>query len=737
MRQTLRAAFHLAFATLLLISVAAHAQQPTPKPTTGGRPPRTAKVIAGKPPALKLSQIPIPPLPAFHPQIPVRIQLDNGMVIFLQEDHELPLIDGTARIRGGARDIPADKTGMMGIYGDAWRTSGTAKRNGDELDDFLEARAAKVETSGGMDSTYVSFSCLKKDWNDVFEAFTDILLNPQFRDDKIALAKQQEKTAISRRNDEIGGIAAREARKIAYGADNPYARTPEYWTVDAVTKQDLIDFHARTVHPNNIILGIVGDFDAKEMEARLRQVFGALPRGPQMPKTPMQFRAPQRAVYAVDKPDVNQSSVQMVALGIRRDNPDFYAVTVMNQLFGGGFSSRLFTNIRSLQGLAYSVSGGIGAEYDHPGIFRIGLGTKSQTTVKAVQAIYGQIDQLLKDPGSAAEVKKAKDDILNSFVFNFDSKDKVLAEEMSYEFYGYPLDFLDRYRDEIEKVTPADVARVVHKYVDPNKFALLVVGNEKQFGTPLSTLGPVQNIDISIPESPPATNPSAASPVRSNAQGQELIKKVVSALGGKEKLATVKAIDIKASQARQTPQGEITLQTRQLFDYSGDQGRGELETPMGQIVIAYGPSAGFLVAGGKVNPMPPQMLQDSLKDLRRDMVTVAQHAEDPKYQFFVNGTEKIGEMEAEVLQIDADGAQATWDVDPASGRVLRASFHANGQSGPVHREIDFSDYRDAGGLTLPYKRSTRDDGQPVAETTVEEITVNPQIDPALFQKPKE
>ncbi len=195
-------------------------------------------------------QIQIPPLPAFKPQQPKRIELKNGMVIFLQEDHELPLIDGTARIRGGSVNEPASKVGLVDIYGEVWRTGGTKTQTGDQLDDFLEVRAAKVETGGGPDSTTISFSCLKGDLDDVFKAFADVLQNPEFRADKIDIAQKELFDAISRRNDDVGEIARRETVKLAYGANNPYARQAEYATVAAVTRQDLIDWHGKYVHPN-------------------------------------------------------------------------------------------------------------------------------------------------------------------------------------------------------------------------------------------------------------------------------------------------------------------------------------------------------------------------------------------------------------------------------------------------------------------------------------------------------
>jgi zinc protease len=459
-------------------------------------------------------QIPIPPLKPFHAPEPKRIVLPNGMVIFLQEDHELPLIDGMARIHGGSREEPANKAGLVDIYGEVWRTGGTKTQTGDQLDDFLEARAAKVETDGNIDSTTISLSCLKDDFDDVFKVFNDLLREPEFREDKVDLAQKEAFDAISRRNDDIAQIASREAAKLSYGANNPYARVPEYATIAAVTRQDLINWHRTYVHPNNIILGIVGDFDSAAMEAKLRQAFGAWQKGTQWKKPDIKFQPAQPGYYLVPKEDVNQSAIRMVDLGTTKDNPDFYAIEVFNEAFGGGFASRLFRNIRTAQGLAYSVGGGIGTAFDHPGIERISMGTKSTTTVESIQALYAQIDDLQKDPISDDEINRAKDSILNSFVFNFDTPQKVLSERMRYEFYGYPLDFLERYQAGIKKVGTADVARVATKYVHKNQLKVLVVGNTAEFDKPLTTLGPVKTIDISIPPPPAERQEPASAPAK-------------------------------------------------------------------------------------------------------------------------------------------------------------------------------------------------------------------------------
>jgi len=450
------------------------------------------------------TKIPIPPLAPFNPVQPRRIELSNGIVILLEEDRELPFIYGSINMRGGGRDVPAAKTGLIGLYGETWRTSGTPTMNGDKLDDLLEAKAAKVETGGDIDSTSVSWSCLTKDEDQVFGIAVDVLEHPAFSDEKLKLAKQQAVAGIIRRNDDASEIAEREAAMLVYGKNSPYARQPEISTVMAVTVNDLKAWHDKTVTADNIIIAVEGDFDSAAMEKKLRETFESLPRGAAWPKPSGEFPGPVPGVYFVNKADVNQSNVWIVGLGTERRNPDYYALVMMNEIFSGGFGSRLFQEVRTKLGLAYSVSGGYGASYDHPGMFYTAASTKSETTVKATQAMLDEITRLKTEPFTDAELTSGKDQLLNSFIFHYDSKEKVLTEAVTLEFYGYPADFLAKYRAGIEAVTIADLERVAKKYIDPTKMAVLVVGNESQFDTPLTDLkmGPPHPIDITIPAPP-------------------------------------------------------------------------------------------------------------------------------------------------------------------------------------------------------------------------------------------
>ena len=446
-------------------------------------------------------KIPVPPLHAFNPQEPKRIELKNGIVLFLQEDHELPFVNGSVLIPGGARDEDPAKAGMIDLYGQAWRTSGTEKLDGDAMDDLLEAKAAHIETAGDVDSTALSWDSLKGDADQVYGLAMDLLFHPKFSGEKLQLAQQQDATGIVRRNDEEGEIANREAAKLVYGTNSPYTRQPELATIGAVTLADLNAWHDRSLK-GKLIVSISGDFDPAAMETKLRGTFEALPPVKPLPAHHEVFHDPNQTVYFIDKEDVNQSNVEIVGLGTDRHNPDVPSLAVMNEIMGGGFGSRLFQKVRTELGLAYAVGGGVSFDYDHPGMFRVMVMTKSASTVDATKAALTEIAGMNQRPFTEEELKRSKDDILNSFLFRYDTREKVLAESVRLEFYGYPPNYLETYKAAVEKVTLPDLSAVAKKYVHPDKLAVLVVGNGQEIKPGLDELGmgAAHPVDITIPQ---------------------------------------------------------------------------------------------------------------------------------------------------------------------------------------------------------------------------------------------
>ncbi len=455
--------------------------------------------------AKRVEELRYPPLPGFELPLPERVELANGLVVLLIEDHELPLVRAAATFPGGLREDPPEMAGRATIATEVLRTGGAGERGADELDDYLEATAANIEVFAGRDYAVASMDCLKGDFPDVLSAFADVLRRPRFAEDRLAIAKNEVFAEIARQNDAPQGILFRELDEIVFGEGSRFATQPTYASIAGLDREDLTAWHTFHVQPQVMILGLVGDFERGAALTLIRRAFEDWKPLP-LPKAnlfiPGEVRPPAPAVHFVEKADVTQSSIALGTVGIRKDNPDLFAVDVLNQVMGGSFASRLFANIRTKKGLAYAVSGLIGSEYDRPGRTTFWLSTKTETTGAAIDALYEEIRGLLTHPPSEEEVAKAKQAMLNSFVFNADTPQEVLGQQMRYERYGFPRDFLARYRAGIEKVATADVVAAAKRYLHPEELVLVVVGPAQGLDKPLSSFGAVQNRDITIPPFP-------------------------------------------------------------------------------------------------------------------------------------------------------------------------------------------------------------------------------------------
>ncbi len=481
-------------------------------------------------------KIKIPELNAIQMPTYERVELDSGMVLYLAEDHQFPLVELSATIDVGSIYEPADKIGLASMTGTVMRSGGTTTRNGDDLDELVEARGLSVETWIGQSNGGAYLSAMKEDTDLGLELLADILRNPAFPEDKIKIAKEEEKAGISRRNDEPTGIARREAMKAVFGADHPMARHPEYATIASVTQQDMIDFHSDWYHPDRMYLVVIGDFDSQAMVDKIETVFAGwekatvpLPADPDIPDFP-------RTVNIVDKDDLTQSTVFMGHKGIRADNPNYAGVQVGNRILGGGFATRLFNEVRSRQGLAYSVGSSSGTGWRNPGLFVAFTMTKSETSEKAADAVLTEIKKMITEEVTDDELARAKDGILNSEVFNYDTKREILDRMVMFERYGYEPDFLQKYQEEVKNMTKAQVLEATQAVWKPDQMTILAVGNYADWDGDFTGFGPVNMVDITIPE--PAMEVPLATPASLEA-GQALMASAATAFGGQAKLAAI------------------------------------------------------------------------------------------------------------------------------------------------------------------------------------------------------
>ena len=686
--------------------------------------------------ARRAGDLSYPPLPEFEPPQPQRVVLDNGMVVMLLEDHELPLVDAFALVRTGDRLEPADQVGLAGLTGRVLRTGGTGSMSPDELNAFLENKAASIETSIGTTSGSASLSALAKDLPEVLAVFADVLRDPAFAEEQLEVAKAAEIASIARQNDDPQSIAFREFSDVVYGESSPYARQTTYASIGAIDRDDLVAWHERYFHPNRVVLGLVGDFDSARALELVRKELGDWERGPEAadPEVPV-AESPAAGVYFVDKDDMTQSNILIGHLGIRKDHPDYYAVEVVNNVLSGGFASRLFSNVRSKKGLAYAVFGGIGSNYDYPGVVQLFTTTKTETTAAAIDALLEEARILrTTSPPTAAEVERAKQSILNSFVFESDSNREILNQQLRYEYYGYPLDWLARYQKGIEAVTVDQARAAAAAHVHPDRFSILVVGPGDGMDAPLSNYGEVRNVDVAIPE-PPVERAEVTAEGAERAG--ELLDRAVEAMGGAERVDAARGLRVVGTATQVTPQGEMAIDvaTTHLFP---DRFRQELTLPFGSMSMVLADGGGFAVTPQGVMDLPASQLAALQSASRRDPLALLRLRDDPDLVATALPPVELEGTPLERLQLELGGDVTLVDLDPATGEIRRVSYRDAGPTGQPGETVRvYTDYRDVdGGLRYPFAVVGTFEGEKSFEAAVQSVELDPEVDAAEFEKPE-
>ena len=681
----------LAGCILALFGMAAFGQQaPTPQAPA----PQEVKPAGGQHGAavrtLSYKDLKFPTLPELKIPDVARFSLPNGMKLYLLENHELPLVRGTALVRTGNLFDPKDKIGIAELTGTVMRSGGTTTRTGDEIDLALENMAASVETGIGEANGSVSFSALKENTDQVLAIFKDVMTRPEFRQDKLDLAKSQVRSGISRRNDEASEIAGREIQSLIYGKDTPFGWEMNYEHVDRIQRADLVGFYQRYFTPSNIMLSVQGDFSAPEMKAKLEKLFADWTvTQPPVSEFPKVSAKPNPGVWLATKEDVTQSFLEIGHLGGTYRDKDYPALSVMSDILGGGFSSRLFKVVRTQKGLAYNISGGWGAGFSHPGLFHLSGSTKSASTVDTIEAALAEVKQIQTAEVTKEELDTAKQSVLNSFVFSFDSPAKTLNRVVTYDYYGYPKDFIFQYQKAVAAVTAADVLRVAKQYVHPEQLTIVVAGNPKEFGKPLTSFGKVQDVDLTIPEPAKATAPASSG---AKSEGKALLQKAQAAVGGLAALQAVHDVVGQFDVSITGPQGALQVKQNTQWLTPGVF-RQTQELPFGKIITFYDGKAGWFSSPQGVGPMPPPIVKQVQGEMFRNLIALLMSTErgDRSVALVASNTVEISEgPETARLEIGADGLPA------------KLSYQMTAESGPVAVSSTYSDWKDVGGVKLPH-----------------------------------
>ncbi|VAX20891.1 hypothetical protein MNBD_NITROSPINAE02-1463 [hydrothermal vent metagenome] len=425
-----------------------------------------------------------------------RVTLGNGIVVHLLPDHELPLIHMSAMIKVGSIWEPADKTGLAALTGQVIRAGGTKTRTPDDLDETLETIAASVETGIGGESGSASLSALSKDFKLGLEIFADVLRNPAFNEERFELAKARMLDSIRRENDSPTSVALRELGELLY-AGSSYGRKATLESVGSITRDDVIAFHKKYFVPSNVMLGITGDYNEETIIAELEKVFATWSGGATAyPPVRHVKESYDGGVYIASK-KLRQSVIRAGHLAVRRTDPDYFKLRVMDEILGGGgFSSRIVKKVRTDRGLAYSVwSYYIGGRWEM-GRFLLGAETKTSSTAEVIEIFIDEVKRIQSEDVTKAELNLAKNSIVNSFVFIFDRSTRILGEWMKMDYYDYPENYLETYRDKVMETTIEDVRRVANEYLHPDGLKIVVVGDPDGFERSLSEFGKVSAIEL-------------------------------------------------------------------------------------------------------------------------------------------------------------------------------------------------------------------------------------------------
>ena len=444
----------------------------------------TTPALAGEIPS-RPEQLKFPPLTYVAPSPEqYRVVLKSGAVAYVVPDRELPLVNIVIYVHTGSYLEPAGKEGLADMTGYLLARGGTQSQSAEALEEQLAFLAASLDSGIGANQGSVSLNLLSKDLDKGLTILRDVLTAPHFQDDKITLRKQQVLQAMEQRNDESEDIEGREFGFLAFGEKfwaNQYSTAA---SINSIARADLEAFHKKWFHPDNFVVAVNGDFDRDDMVRKLETLFANWPfAGEKPPPVPTNSVMATPGIYVVDK-DVNQGRVSVTLPGIRRDNPDYLDVLVMNDILGGGgFTSRIMGSVRSDEGLAYSASSSFPGGIYYPLTFTASFQSKSRSVPYATAIVLKEIKRMTETPPTAQELNTSKRGYIDRFPGNFATKAQIAGNFAMEEFTGrYARDpeFWKKFRDRIEAITAEDVLRVAKKYLAPEKAVILVVGQKSE-----------------------------------------------------------------------------------------------------------------------------------------------------------------------------------------------------------------------------------------------------------------
>jgi zinc protease len=684
--------------------------------------------------------------PAVAPERPFRFpshtttKLENGLTVFVVEDHRQPVVSASLALpaAGGTAIASAKQAGLAGMTAALLR-QGTTTRSAQQIAEAIDRVGGSLSAGATADVTQASVTVLTSSLDLGFELLADIVQRPAFANEEIERWRRQTASNLQVAYSDPEYLRDVVGERLAYG-DHPYAYPTDGFpqTIGTLTRDAVVAFHKQHYTPAGAYLAIAGDITPDAAAALARKHFaswsaGAAPKpaAPALPK-------PEKRVVVVDQPEAVQTQFGMIGLGVPRNDPDWLALSVANQIFGGSFNSRLNLRLRAKEGLTYGANSAIQSNR-FAGLWSASSFTRTEETANAMKVMLEVINDFRKNPATAAELTEATSYLSGVFAIQTETANAVAGRVLTSALHGLPADYWQTYRERVRKVSAADVSAAVERQLRPEQLTIVAVGKAEGFAKGLEAFGPVRVIPAAKLD---LTQPALVAPAESTAgpeaaaKAMATIKAAAEAMGGAAKIADVKDVSTTSELTITTPQGEIQGKTVALILHP-DKSKGTLTLPFGEITQIFDGTAGSTTLPGQgTMELPPGMVPEMRRAiLLNAAIGVVRDA--------LNGSAQVAALESKAVEgVDLD--RVSWrkgdlemvlGFDPKTHYLVNVTYRGMTQQGMADSEQRLSDFKPAhNGLVAPMKLTTFQNGQKVLEITVVEWKFNSGLTPDAFKR---
>ncbi|HXW05854.1 MAG TPA: pitrilysin family protein, partial [Vicinamibacterales bacterium] len=620
-------------------------------------------------------------------------KLENGLTVFVIEDHRQPLVTATLMLPGaGAISHPGEKAGLAGMTAALLR-QGTATRSAQQIAEAIDRVGGSLTASAGDDSTEVSVTVLTSALATGFELLADVVQRPAFAQDEIERWRRQTLSGLQVAYNDPEYLRNVVGQRVAYG-NHPYGYPTDGFpdTVRALTREDVQEFHKTMYSPAGAFLAVAGDITTQAAVALARKHLGDW-KGRALPPPGAPDVRHQRRIVVVDKPDAVQTQFGMVGAGVPRSHADWLSLSVANQVLGAGFNSRLNMRLRAKEGLTYGARSSLESNR-LAGVWGLTSFTRTDETVNAIRMTLEVVDEFRKNPTTPAELAEATSYMSGVFAIQTETAGAVAGRVLTSALHGLPADYWRTYRDRVRKISASDVSAAVERHLHPEQLSIVAVGNAGGFAKALESLGivsivPAAKLDLTRPDL--MTKSETAAGPDATARAEAIVRAAVEAAGGTAALAAVKDSTGTGNISLVTPAGEMQGKATATVQQP-DKVKLLISLDMGEFVQVFDGSQGWMRFGQQP---PADLAAEMIPELRRAAlltggIGVLREAVEGRAAVSALEPKVVEDTKLERVLWKKDGLEMTLGFDPESRRLVNVSYRGQTMQGPADIEVRYA-----------------------------------------------